>query len=279
VSRSVERHGRQAVRPGRLAPTRPPGFTLIELLVVIAIIAILAALLLPALSRAKSKAYRVACLNDLKQIGIYMQMYTDENNDVFPAHRNQNIDSNSVGISMTNWWGTTLLAMANNLTQSNLFHCPALSGRRTDGGVAWSWSFDPHFVGYGYNNYFLGLHPYLATTLLVGGIHFDTAPDFKRSSILRPADTLMFADSMPASGDINSTACWSSDCWWPFSSKASHQGLETYRHGGLGNVVFTDGHGEARKDADINPPVDPAGATVQALSNSIHWDPLQRANR
>lgn len=259
------------------------GFTLIELLVVIAIIAILAGLLLPALSRAKSKGQRLACLNNLRQIGLFMQFFTDENLDTFPAHRNQGLGVSDEPPSRTNWWGTTILNYSTNLSQ--LFHDPAIKGKRLDDGTKWEWKFDCHLVGYGYNGYFLGHHPYGAGSISVGGVNFTFQDSFKRSSIVSPVDNLVVGDKQP----YGSPPSWGSSLWWEAScmdpvvvkrsSFPTYEGVEPKRHLGMAVISFNDGHSEARKSDRINPPANPADRTAKALINSRYWDPLQHSNQ
>jgi prepilin-type N-terminal cleavage/methylation domain-containing protein/prepilin-type processing-associated H-X9-DG protein len=252
-------------------------FTLIELLVVIAIIAILAGMLLPALANAKSKGARVVCMSNLRQVSLFMQLYTDDNNDTFPAHRNLGLATADAGPSLTNWWGTSIVGYGNH--QSNLFYCPSIKGKRLDNNIRWEWAFDAHRVGYGMNAFFLAHHPYAGASLTYGGVRFDVAPWFKRSAIRNPSQNMVVADSMPKS-DIQ----WSSSLWWPFScmdpvasTTRAFEGMDPNRHLKTGNVVFNDGHAEVRKSEQINPPVDPSSGGPRGLINSRFWDPLQRA--
>ncbi len=88
VCRAMKAHGLPARRRARTA------FTLVELLVVIAIIAVLAGLLLPALAGAKSRARSASCLSGLRQVGLGIQMYADDNRGLFPETTHGVSDTN-----------------------------------------------------------------------------------------------------------------------------------------------------------------------------------------
>src|SRR5882757_2293111 len=101
------------------------GFTLIELLVVIAIIAILAALLLPALSSAKQKAWMISCTSNLHQVGLGMKMFADDNNELYPMSGTQiswgiNDVDPPVGSGQRGW----MEQMISYTMNTNVYHCP-----------------------------------------------------------------------------------------------------------------------------------------------------------
>ena len=116
---------------------RRRGFTLIELLVVIAIIAILAAILFPVFAKARETAHHAACLSNVKQIGLGVLMYTQDNDELFPFHRtltNASIPHNVYPGNLT----VVLYcdAIYGYVKNKQIFRCPS---RSTD------------WLGYGYN--------------------------------------------------------------------------------------------------------------------------------
>jgi prepilin-type N-terminal cleavage/methylation domain-containing protein len=164
-----------------------PAFTLLELLVVIGIVAVLAALLLPVLSRAKSKAQRTGCAGNLKQIGLGVRLYSDDSSDTAPKTP---WTTNSASKYLDG--ATAFKKLLELHTATNLFRCPADTfyfayGTNPSGGLVkqplHQQAFSEH-SSYGFNGGQMTI--FGTNTLGIGGR--------KLSSIRLPNETILVTD-------------------------------------------------------------------------------------
>jgi len=228
------------------------GFTLIELLVVIAIIAILAGLLLPALSKAKAKAQGAKCMSNLRQMGLAMILYIGDHS-VYPV----GID----GGDGSAWIWPALLrqTMHGGSRSTDVFHCPAAppasqwipkfgSGqparlgylndevRLKPGG-----SF---FMSYGYNVWgaFAGKNPNTGLGVYLGDPIWG---ETKESAVVKPSEMIALGDSnwdLKKKGDRD---------WSGFIGMYEERQWPLELHNGRAEILYCDGHVEAKRRLDM----------------------------
>jgi prepilin-type N-terminal cleavage/methylation domain-containing protein len=164
-------------------------FTLIELLVVIAIIAILAAMLLPALAKAKESGRRIACLNNLRQFGVAARMYVDDSQGAFPPH----IIASRWPDKFYDYYGKNIKLL---LCPSELTNFPATIAPSNNVADA---SPRSYFIN-GWNDYFFGhLDSSDFTALYMTGTY---PTGLKEGSVTYPSDTILLGEKSDARGDF-----------------------------------------------------------------------------
>jgi prepilin-type N-terminal cleavage/methylation domain-containing protein len=234
ISKQVRVKEMVRVAPGQKATGQSAGqgFTLIELLVVIAIIAILAALLLPALSRAKNAAVQTQCLSNLKQINLAMKQYVDDSHDRTPTADTVRTTGAEGGREAIWWWYKELIRPYLGIKTAGfvdpplpqgsndmVFHCPRDRGW-AEGGFK-----SPH-----YQNYVLDYGSYV----------FNGCDNWGND----PAKTTLLDTSLSTVRHPSRT--WIISEWpihWGFSWHKSLTGKANIPYdNAIDNVSFVDGH-------------------------------------
>ena len=221
-------------------------FTLIELLVVIAIIAILAGMLLPALTKARAQGRNASCINNEKTIGNAFSLYTGDWDGCFPTAIAGSSDWNE---QKTSWHGAIAQYITPggnylNITKwpefpiTHTFMCPSLAAYATGK------TFSCAYSGYGYNGPLFGKVNYQVNTTVNGTARVIGAP-VKNGSLKGASGTILVADSRNAA----SGSTWNNKGGSYHIDDTASVGL---RHSKRGNILMTDGHVESWDVSIVN---------------------------